>query len=49
MATNSKKVKRKPVPPSKASKDKNSSTSKNTANDKKNKNTTLFSRQWTKY
>lgn len=42
MATNSKKVKRKPVPPSKASKDKNSSTSKNAANEQKNKNTTVY-------
>ena len=43
MATNSKKVKRKPVPPKKASKGKNSaSTSKSAANDKKNKNTTVY-------
>ena len=38
MATNSKKVKRKPTPPKKASKGKNdASTSKGAANDKKNK------------
>ena len=43
MATNSKKVKRKPVPPKKASKGKNTaSTSKSAANDKKNKNTTVY-------
>ena len=43
MATNSKKVKRKPTPPKKASKGKNdASTSKGAANDKKNKNTTVY-------
>lgn len=43
MATNSKKVKRKPIPPKKASKGKNdASTSKGAANDKKNKNTTVY-------
>ena len=43
MATNIKKVKRKPTPPKKASKGKNdASTSKGAANDKKNKNTTVY-------
>lgn len=43
MATNSKKVKRKPTPPKKSSKGKNdASTSKGAANDKKNKNTTVY-------
>lgn len=43
MATNSKKVKRKPTPPSKASKGRNNaSTSKSSANDKKNANTTVY-------
>ena len=43
MSTNSKKVKRKPTPPKKASKGKNdASTSKGAANDKKNKNTTVY-------
>ena len=43
MATNSKKVKRKPTPPKKARKGKNdASTSKGAANDKKNKNTTVY-------